>query len=182
LFKIVGRVTGAYSPLRSKTSLTIRAKGTARGKRHLTVSLEILVKVGVKSEDYLRKIEGTPKASAWKSKLSSYSPSAEAVRGLSKIKRKFNIITFSAHWCKDCLQNIPALVKSLNEAKNSNIRLAMIDIDSNKQIAQEADVRAIPTIIVYNSSGSEVARIIENPSKGFGTVEDELLSILTTHN
>jgi len=165
-----------------KSFINYKIKGDSRGKRHLTASLEILVKVGVKPEDYLRKIEGTPKAAAWKSRLSSYSPSAEAVRGLSKIKQKFNIITFSAHWCKDCLQNIPALVKTLNEAKNSNIRLAMIDIDSNKQIAQEADVRAIPTIIVYNSNGSEVARIIENPSKGFGTVEDELLSILMTHN
>jgi thiol-disulfide isomerase/thioredoxin len=146
------------------------------------VSLEILVKAGVESEDYLRKIENTPKASTWKSRLNNYSPSGEAVRGLSKIRQKFNIISFFAHWCKDCLQNIPALVKSLNEAKNSNIILTMIDIDANKKIAQQADVRAIPTIIVYNDNGTEVARIIENPSKGFRTVEDELLSILTTHN
>jgi thiol-disulfide isomerase/thioredoxin len=143
------------------------------------VSLEILVNVGARPEDYLQKIDGTPKASAWKLRLNSYSPSSEAVRGLSKIKEKFTIISFSAHWCKDCIQNIPALMKSLNNAKNSNIQLTMIDIDANKKIAQEADVRAIPTIIAYNAQGTEVARIVENPSKGFGTIEDELLSILT---
>jgi thiol-disulfide isomerase/thioredoxin len=140
-----------------------------------------LIKAGVKSEDYLRKIDGTPKASAWKSRLSNYSPSDEAVRGLSKIKQKFSVISFSAHWCKDCLQNIPALVKSLDEAKNSNIRLTMIDVDSNKEIAQEAEVRAIPTVIIYNAKGVEVTRIIENPSEQFGTIEDELLNILTTN-
>jgi thioredoxin-related protein len=54
----------------------------------------------------------------------------------------------------------------------------MIDIDSNKGIAQEVEVRAIPTIIVYDAKGTELGRIIENPSKGFASVEDELLSIM----
>jgi protein-disulfide isomerase len=56
----------------------------------------------------------------------------------------------------------------------------MIDVDDNKKTAQEANVRAIPTIIIYNPEGNEVARIIENPSKGFGSIEEELLSILTS--
>ena len=77
------------------------------------------------------------------------------------------------------MQNIPALVKTLNIAKNRNIQLAMIDMDSHKDLAQENEVRAIPTIIVYNAKGAEVGRIVENPSKGFATVEDELLSIMT---
>jgi thiol-disulfide isomerase/thioredoxin len=144
------------------------------------VSLEDLVKAGTSPEDYLKKIEGTPKAPLWKSRLKSYSPS-DAVRGLSKIKEKFTIVSFSAHWCKDCVQNIPALVKSLHDAKNSNIQLTMLDIDNNKKIAQEADVRAIPTIIIYNEKEIEIARIVENPSKEFGTIEDELLSIMTTN-
>jgi thiol-disulfide isomerase/thioredoxin len=147
----------------------------------LLVSLENLVKAGTSPEDYLKRTEGTPKASLWKSRLKSYSPSNEAVRGLSKIKEKFTVISFSAHWCKDCVQNIPALVKSLRDAKNSNIQLTMLDIDNSKKIAQEADVRAIPAIIVYNAKGIEIARIVEKPSSGFGTIEDELLSILTTN-
>ena len=130
-------------------------------------------------QDYLQKIEGTPRASTWKARLNSYSPSSGAVQGLSKIKEKFTIISFSAHWCKDCIQNIPALVKSVKNAGNRNIQLTMIDMDSNKKLAQEAEVRAIPTIIVYDAGGVEVGRIVENPSKGFVTVEDELLSIMT---
>jgi thioredoxin-related protein len=77
------------------------------------------------------------------------------------------------------MQNIPALIKTLNNAKNRNIQLSMIDMDSYRELAQEAEVRAIPTIIVYNRKGAEVGRIVENPSKGFASVEDELLSIMT---
>lgn len=147
------------------------------GANYLPASLEKLLHSGAVPEDYLKKIEETPRASTWKTRLNNYSPSDRAVQGLSKIKEKFTIITFSAHWCKDCMQNIPALIKTLNNAKNRNIQLAMIDMDSHKELAQEAEVRAIPTIIVYDRKGTEVGRIVENPSKGFATVEDELLSI-----
>jgi thiol-disulfide isomerase/thioredoxin len=144
------------------------------------ISAENLVKAGVKPEVYLKKIESTPKASAWKSRLDTYSPNSKAIQGLSRIRQRFSLVSFSAHWCKDCVQNIPALVKSLRSAKNVNIELVMIDVDDNKKTAQEANVRAIPTIIIYNPEGNEVARIIENPSKGFGSIEEELLSILTS--
>jgi thiol-disulfide isomerase/thioredoxin len=148
----------------------------------LVISAENLLKAGVKPEAYLKKIESTPKASAWKFRLDNYSPNSIAVQGLSRVKKKFSLVSFSAHWCKDCVQNIPALVNSLRSAKNANIQLVMIDVDDNKKTAQEADVRAIPTIIIYNAEGNEVARIIENPSKEFGSIEEELLSILTRAN
>jgi thiol-disulfide isomerase/thioredoxin len=144
------------------------------------ISAENLVKAGVKPEVYLKEIESMPKASAWKSRLDNYSPNSIAVQGLARIRQRFSLVSFSAHWCKDCVQNIPALVKSLRSAKNVNIELVMIDVDDNKKTAQEANVRAIPTIIIYNAEGNEVARIIENPSKGFGSLEEELLSILTS--
>jgi thiol:disulfide interchange protein len=146
----------------------------------LGLSVENLVKTAVKPEVYLKKIEATAKASAWKSRLDSYAPNSSAVQGLSRIRQKFSLVSFSAYWCKDCVQNIPALVKSLRIAKNANIQLVMIDIDNNKKTAQEANVRAIPTIIIYNAEGNEVTRIIENPSKEFGSIEEELVSILTS--
>lgn len=148
----------------------------------MAVSAKGLIKVGVTPEVYLKKIESTPKASAWRSRLDNYSPNSMAVQGLSRIRQKFSLVSFSAHWCKDCVQNIPALVKSLRSAKNANIQLVMIDVDNNKKTAQEANVRAIPTIIIYNAEGNEVARIIENPSKEFGSIEEELLSILSHAN
>jgi thiol-disulfide isomerase/thioredoxin len=147
----------------------------------LGLSAEDLVKAGFNPEVYLKKIEATAKASAWKSKLNGYAPKSTAVEGLSGVRQKFTLVSFSAYWCKDCVQNIPALVKSLRMAKNANIQLVMIDIDDNKKTAQAANVRAIPTIIIYNAEGNEVARIIENPSKEFGSIEEELLSILTSH-
>ena len=51
------------------------------------------------------------------------------------------------------------------------------DYDGYRDMAEEYNVRAIPTIIVLDKGWREVGRFVEMPHR-FGTVEEELCSIL----
>ncbi|WXG46447.1 MAG: thioredoxin family protein [Candidatus Atabeyarchaeum deiterrae] len=147
----------------------------------MAITMEGLLKVSIEPTDYMKMLENSLKYATWKSNMEHFSPNNKTVVRFKMINKQFTIICFSAHWCKDCVHHIPALMATLGKAANGRLRLAFIGYDENKETAEKAGVKAIPTIIVFDDKGMEIGRITEHPSKGFKTIEDEVLAVIAPH-
>src|SRR3989449_11627321 len=93
------------------------------------------------------------------------------------VDEKHQLIVFSADCCSDCVAYIPGLAKSLIMAKNNMLQARIEDYDAYRDMVEEFNIRAIPTIIVYDKNCKEIGRFVETP-KRFGTAEEELCAIL----
>lgn len=67
------------------------------------------------------------------------------------------LVDFWAPWCGPC-QRIAPIFEELSK-NNAEITFAKLNIDQQSKIAQEQNVRAIPTLILYKN-GVEVERIM----------------------
>ena len=76
----------------------------------------------------------------------------------SKIKNEdISILQYSASWCKPC-QNLKPIMEKLSEEFKDKANFYYADIDDNAiQTASDANVRGVPTVVVYRK-GEEVAR------------------------
>ncbi len=69
----------------------------------------------------------------------------------SIIKSKHPVlIDFHADWCGPCHQFAPIL-KELKKKEGDNIKIVKIDVDKNKLLAQQLNVRSIPTTMIYQN-------------------------------
>ncbi|MDB4956831.1 MAG: thioredoxin [Myxococcales bacterium] len=66
------------------------------------------------------------------------------------------LIDFTAAWCGPCKQLRPVL-ESL--ASEKQIKLAMIDVDHDPVLAQQFQVRSMPTVVLWRD-GREVGRFV----------------------
>jgi hypothetical protein len=101
---------------------------------------------------------------------------------------QFIVVTVSADWCKDCVANVPVL-DLIHEATGLPVYILggvkTDPLNPDRQWAvppspPEVDtlnIIAIPTILIYAKNGTEIGRIIENPSIK-PTLEEELLYFL----
>jgi len=97
------------------------------------------------------------------------------------------MLDFWATWCGPC-QSLMPIVSKLAEEYNGTLRLAKVDIDQNRQLADQFAVRSVPTVkfikqgrVVDEFSGalpeSEVRKIID---KHIIRVSDTLLDAAIT--
>ena len=66
------------------------------------------------------------------------------------------VIEFSATWCGRCQRMKPVVEALIADAKNP-AKVYEIDIDANQEIAEEQDVHAVPTFILFKD-GVELER------------------------
>jgi thiol-disulfide isomerase/thioredoxin len=116
-----------------------------------------------------------------KRRLSEYKPNRNSIDKLERIDQKHHLIVFSADWCGDCVAYVPGLAKTLIMAKNNMLQARVVDYDAYRDLADEFNVRAIPTIIVYDKTWREIGRFVETPRK-YGTVEEEVCAILDSNS
>ncbi|HZY93255.1 MAG TPA: thioredoxin family protein [Candidatus Bathyarchaeia archaeon] len=135
------------------------------------------LRVGKDPFDYINEIKIERSRQNMKRRLSEYRPNQNSIHKLERVDQKHHLIVFSADWCGDCVAYVPGLAKTLIMAKNSMLQARVVDYDNYRDLAEEFNVHAIPTIIVYDKSWKEIGRFVETPRK-YGTVEEEVCAIL----
>ncbi len=135
------------------------------------------LRVGKDLFDYINEVKVEKSRHSMKRRLQEYRPNKGSVDKLERVDQKHYLIVFSADWCSDCVAYLPDLAKALMMARNNMLTARVVDYDAYRDMAEEFNVRAIPTIIVFDKNWREMGRFVESPKK-YGTVEEELCGIL----
>jgi thiol-disulfide isomerase/thioredoxin len=136
----------------------------------------IAAKVGKNIFDYINEIRNSKIKQIMKKRVQEYSLKTDIIEKFERIDEKHSLITFSAEWSPECQAQIPILAKLLIVTKNNNLIVKVIELDENRDIAEEFGVTQVPTIIVYDKRWNELGRFVEKP-KNYSTLEEELWSI-----
>ena len=67
------------------------------------------------------------------------------------------VVMFSASWCNPCKQAKPVF-QQLKESRN-DVQFEVIDIDENRDMAQDFNVTGVPTFMLIEN-GEEVKRLV----------------------
>ncbi len=59
------------------------------------------------------------------------------------------LVDFWAEWCAPCRALRP-IIESLSENYDGRVRVAKVDVDTNRQVAKQFGTRSIPTVILFN--------------------------------
>ncbi len=60
------------------------------------------------------------------------------------------LIDFYADWCGPCKALAP-VIQEVKEEMGDSVRIIKIDIDKNEELAQQLEIRSIPTLMIYNN-------------------------------
>ena len=86
---------------------------------------------------------------------------------------KLVLVDFWAEWCGPCKQIAPRL-EELAEKYSENLNVCKVDVDTNRDLALEYNVRSIPSLMIFKG-GEMVDSLI-------GAVSLEELEDLVTRN
>jgi len=60
------------------------------------------------------------------------------------------LVDFHALWCGPCKMQAPVLQEFANEV-DGKVRIIKVDIDKNPNIAQQFNVKSVPTLIMFKN-------------------------------
>ncbi len=83
------------------------------------------------------------------------------------------LVDFWAEWCGPCRALGPKLEEIASEMGES-IKVVKVNVDENKEIAQNFAIRSIPTMIIFKD-GSDVETLMGNLPK------EEIVSKIQSH-
>ena len=86
---------------------------------------------------------------------------------------KLVLVDFWAEWCGPCKQIAPTL-EGIAEKYSENLSVCKVDVDSNRELALQYNVRSIPSLMIFKN-GEMVDSLI-------GAVSLEELEDLVTRN
>jgi hypothetical protein len=138
-------------------------------------------------EQYINNLE-QPFQEKFLTQKHTYKLKRETINQLKEIADQHFIVAFSAEWCKDCATNIPVLAL-ISETTGIRVRIfgglkkdtlnpqRKWRIPPSPPEVETFHVDKIPLIILFDKTGNEIGRIIENPQEP--TLEEELLKIIS---
>ncbi len=89
------------------------------------------------------------------------------------IKKGITLVDFWAVWCGPCRRQAPIIEEIANEV-GKKFKISKLDVDVNKTVASQYNVRNIPTLIIFKD-GTEVKRMVGVQDKQ--TLLNELANI-----
>ena len=153
----------------------------------MPLNLTEIRKRTVSADDYINSLE-EPFKEKFLTRRQTYQPNREALSQLKAFAGKYVIIAFSAAWCKDCALHIPVLAM-INETTGLEVRIFgglkkdplnqahKWRIPPSPREVETLNLERIPLIIVADTEGREIGRIVENPSHQ-PTLEQEISEII----
>jgi thioredoxin len=66
---------------------------------------------------------------------------------------------FWATWCPPCRELKPT-IEALEKEYEGRIEIRSIDVDQEKELAQQFKIQAVPTLVFLDKEGKELARIV----------------------
>ena len=109
-----------------------------------------------------------------------YQPKDSFVVRLRPLLLDKKIVVVMGTWCSDSQLDVPHLINLLDELEFDRTRIDIWGIDRKKtepaNILSKYEIKYVPTIIVYDKDGKEVARIVEKPEV---TLEQDLIKLLS---
>jgi len=150
-------------------------------------SLKELTERTISVKEYLAHATGAFKDVA-NERTKKYQLNLDVVKELKKYADRLFVLVFSAEWClRDCAPNIPVLALLADKA-GLNIRVfggLVRDKENPKERwkippsppeAKDFMIEKVPTIIVFDTHGRELGRVVEEPALD-KTLEEEILDI-----
>ncbi|WP_255167030.1 TlpA family protein disulfide reductase [Natrononativus amylolyticus] len=88
----------------------------------------------------------------------------DTVDTLAAHRDELRYAIWGGDWCTDCRSLLPDFGAALEAAEIPDDRIEEIPVDQDKQgpKVEEYDVEYIPTIVVEDDEGNEVARFVES--------------------
>lgn len=110
--------------------------------------------------------------------VNRYNPDSSAVEFLKAFDASVEIKIFFGTWCHDSKREIPAFIKTMEEANNPNFVIEYVGVSRKKSdpegIAESYDLQYTPTFIIF-SAENEIGRIVEESTE---SIELDLVQIL----
>lgn len=73
------------------------------------------------------------------------------------------VVDFWAPWCGPC-KSIAPILEELASELGESVKISKVNVDNNSEIATKYEIRAIPTILVFNN-GEIVETVVGLTSK-----------------
>jgi thiol-disulfide isomerase/thioredoxin len=109
-----------------------------------------------------------------------YQPKDSFIVRLRPLLIDKKIVVVMGTWCSDSQLDIPHLINLLDEVEFDRTRIDIWGVDRNKtspaDVLSKYEIKYVPTIIVFDKNGKEVARIVEKPEV---TLEQDLIKLLS---
>ena len=86
------------------------------------------------------------------------------------------LVVVSAFWCPDCRNNVPKMAKISEHLDKWSFEI--MDRE-DEGVKEQYSIKNIPTFIIYDNSGIELGRIIENPTSS--SLEQDMVNILNNN-
>ena len=84
------------------------------------------------------------------------------------------LVDFFGTWCGPC-QTLMPILKEVKDELGDQIKIVKIDIDKNKELATQYQVRSVPTMILFNEGESKWRKSGVLP-------KNEILRVIETHS
>jgi len=82
------------------------------------------------------------------------------------------IIDFWAEWCKPCAHFAPTFAEVAAHPQHSDLTFAKVDVETHPQLAEDFNIRSLPTVMVIRSR----VAVYAEPGTMSGATLDDLIA------